>query len=133
MEPFMDPSFGQFEFERGLGWKTRIALAGRDVELVLGSDGEAPPPEMLQMAKSWVAEWPFRSLEIIEYIRGELRNWPDEPNPPVPERLEVESIQLLWGDKPKTSMIYFHYPGDNIRAWHVTFGGFEPRGFAYDD
>jgi hypothetical protein len=132
-EPFVDPVLGEFTFERGLGWKRRVTLGARQAELVLGSDGEPPSAETLQMARSWLEHWSFQHPKIIEYIRRELRGWTDEPNLPVPEKLEVESIHLLWGDKPKTSMVYFHYPGDDIRAWHVTFDGFKPQGFAYDD
>ena len=38
-EPFVDPVFGQFTFERDLGWKKRIAPGETSAELVLGSDG----------------------------------------------------------------------------------------------
>ena len=130
---FVDAVLGQFTFERDLGWKARLALGGRQAELVLGSDGESPSAEMLRTAKSWLEQWPSQHPRIIEYIRRELASWSDEPNLPVPDKLEVDSINLLWSDKPTTSMIYFHYPGDDIRAWHVTFEGFEPQGFAYDD
>jgi hypothetical protein len=132
-EPFVDPVLGQFTFEHGLGWKAQVVLGERQAELVLGSDGEAPSGEMLQSAKTWLDQWPSQHPKIIEYIGRELRGWSDEPNLPVPDKLEVESINLLWSDKPTTSMIYLHYPGDDIRVWHVTFDGFEPKGFAYDD
>lgn len=131
--PFVDAVLGQFEFERDLGWKKQAILGGHLAELVLGSDGEPPSSEMLQMARSWVEQWHSRHPKIVEYIRTQLQDWSHEPDLPVPERLEVESINLLWEDKPTTCMIYFHSPGDDIRAWHVTFEGFEPRGFAYDD
>jgi hypothetical protein len=101
--------------------------------MVLGSDGEPPSNETLLTAKSWLDKWPSQRPRIIEYIRRELRGWSGEPDFPVPDKLEVESINLLWRDQPRTSMIYFHHPGNDIRAWHVTFDGFEPRGFAYDD
>ena len=129
----MDPVLGQFTFERGLGWKAPAVVGGRQVELVLGSDGEPPSTGMVETARSWIAHWSSQHPKIIEYIRRELRDWSDEPNLPVPDKLEIESINLLWSDKPTTSMIYFRYPGDDIRAWHVTFDGFEPQGFAYDD
>ena len=132
-EPFADQALGQFAFSSGLGWKNQIVLGGKKAELVLGSDGESPSDEMIQTAKSWIDAWPEQFPKIIEYIRSELRNWSGEPNLPVPEKFEVESINILWRDKPTTSMIYFHYPGDDIRLWHVTFHGFEPHGFAYDD
>ena len=132
-EPLVDPVFGQFVFERDLGWKTQVVLGNTKAELVLGSDGEPPSEQMLRTAKSWVDEWHSQFPKIIEYIRRELGGWADEPNLPVPERFRVESINILWRDKPETSMVYFHYPGDDIRAWHVTFQRFEPQGFAYDD
>ena len=132
-EPFVDQVFGRFTFERGLGWKAQIVLGGKPAELVLGSDGEPPSTEMLRTARSWWDQWPSQYPRIIEYIRHELRDWSNEPNLPVPDKLEVESINLLWSDKPTTSMIYFRYPGDDIRAWHVTLQEFEPQGFAYDD
>ena len=132
-EPFVDPVFGQFTFDRDLGWKKQIALGDTHAELVFGSDGEPPSEEMLRMANSWKEEWPSQFPKIIEYIRRELEDWSNEPNLPVPDRFEVESINILWKDKPERSMVYFHYPGDDIRAWHVTFHGFEPQGFAYDD
>lgn len=132
-EPFVDPVLGQFTFDRDLGWEKQIVLGDTSAELVLGSDGEPPSEQMLRTARSWMDEWRSRFPMIIEYIRGELGGWSDEPNLPVPERFEVESINILWRDKPETSMVYFHYPGDDIRAWHVTLHGFEPQGYAYDD
>jgi len=132
-ESFVDPVFGEFTFTRGLGWKKQVDLGSTRAELVLGSDGELPSEEMLRSANAWVDEWRSQFPKIIEYIRRELRCWTDEPNLPIPEEFEVESIHLLWPDKPEASMIYFKYPGDDIRAWHVTFHKFEPHGFAYDD
>lgn len=132
-ESFVDPVLGQFTFEPGLGWKAQAPLGEKQVELVFGSDGEPPSNMMLQTAKSWLDQWPSQHPRIIEFIRRELRDWSGELDLPVPEKLEAESLNLLWTDKPTTSMIYFHYPGDDIRAWHVTFDGFEPQGFAYDD
>jgi|SRR5579871_2679143 len=132
-EPFVDQVLGQFEFERGLGWKGRVLLENKMVEVVLGSDGEPPSEEMLRTARSWLKQWELQRPKIIEYIRGELAKWIGEPNPPVPERLELDSINILWRDKPATTMIYFNYLGDEIRLWHVTLHGFEPNGFAYDD
>jgi hypothetical protein len=99
----------------------------------LGSDGEDPSDEMLQTVKSWIEAWPVHAPKIIEYFRCKLHGCSGKPNMPVPEKFEVESINILWKDKPKTCMIYFHYPGDEYRLWHVTFERFEPRGLAYDD
>lgn len=132
-EPFVDVVLGEFEFLDDLGWKTRISLGGETVELVLGADGEPPSDEMMGTAKSWVEQWPSQHPKIVAYIEGELVDWSDEPGIPVPDSLKVESIQILWRDNPRTSMVYFRYPGDDLRSWHVTFDGFEPDGFAYDD
>ena len=132
-EPFVDQALGAFAFERDLGWKKQLVLGDREAELVLGSDGELPAEAMLQTAKSWLDQWSSQHPRIIEYIRRELAGWAFEPDPPVPEKLEVESINILWPERPRMSMVYFHYPGDDIRCWHVTFDGFEPQGFAYDD
>jgi len=132
-EPFVDQALGEFTFDRDLGWKKQILLAGKEVDLVLGYDGKPPSEQMLQTAKSWIDGWPSQLPRIVEYIRRELRAWRDKPNQPVPERFEVDSINILWRDEPNASMIYFHYPGDDIRLWHVTFYGFDPNGFACDD
>src|SRR5260221_535 len=121
MEPFVDKGLGRFTFDRDLGWKKQIILGGKEAELVIGSDGEPPSDEMLQTAKSWLDGWPSEFPKIINYMRTELRNWSDGPNLPQPEKFEVESINILWRDKPSASMIYFHYPSDDIRLWHVTF------------
>ena len=129
----MDAMLGQFEFDRDLGWKRRVILGGSDVEVVLGSNGDVPSDEMLQTARSWVAAWPLEHPKILKYIHAEIQKWPNELNPPVPEKLEVESINILWRDKPTACMIYFKYPGDSIRLWHLTLYGFEPHGFAFDD
>lgn len=133
--PFWDPVLGEFAFDPNLGWKKRILLDGRDAELVLGSDGDPPRAAMLETARSWVAAWPDERPKIIAYIRSELRksDWSEEPDLPDPDKFQVEAIHLLWENTPRTSMIYFHYPGDDIRFWHVTLDGFELRGFAYDD
>jgi hypothetical protein len=131
--PFIDQELGTFTFERNLGWKTQIELGGKKAVLTLGSDGEPPTQAMLQTARLWLDQWSSQHTQIIEYIRQELADWSGEPDLPVAEKLEVESINILWSDKPRTSMVYFHYPGDDIRCWHVSFDGFEPYGLAYDD
>src|SRR5690349_6670269 len=102
-EPFVDPILGQFVFEPDLGWKKEIILAGQTAELVIGSDGGAPSEAMLQTARSWVRAWPTQFPKVIEYIRTEVRKWTDEPNLPDPEKFEVESINILWDDKPDAS------------------------------
>ena len=130
---FVDPVLGEFSFDQSLGWKKNIMLGTVDAELVLGSNGEAPPNEMLETARSWVADWILEFPKIREYIRSELGNWIIEPNLPSPDDFEVESINFLWKQKPTTSMIFFHVPDDEFRMWHVTFEGFEPKGLAYDD
>jgi hypothetical protein len=140
---FWDPLLGEFAFERGIGWKKQVVLQNRlagssevgDVELILGSDGDPPPAAMVETARSWMSEWARERPKIINYIRSELQrsDWSEEPDLPQPELLQVEAIHLLWDDSPQTSVIYFHYLGDDIRYWHVTFDGFNPRGLAYDD
>jgi hypothetical protein len=132
-EPFIDPVLGEFNFDAELGWKKIVSLAGKEAELILGSDGEVPPDKMLRAARAWVKEWPVQFPKIVEYVAHELREWNDEPNLPDPGKFEVESINFLWKDKPTTCLIYFRNPGDDIRVWHATFEGFEPCGFAYDD
>jgi hypothetical protein len=89
-KPFVDQALGEFAFERNLGWKKQIVLGGKQAELVLGSDGEAPDEAMLQTAKSWLDQWSSQQPGIIEYIRRELAGWSDEPNLPVPEKLEAK-------------------------------------------
>jgi hypothetical protein len=132
-EPFVDRTLGEFAFEPGLGWKKQILLGGRGAELVLGSDGDHPSDEMLQTAKMWIDAWSTQYPKLIEYIRNKFPGWVGKPDMPVPEKFEVESINILWRDKPSASMIYLHYPADDIRLWHVSFHGFEPSGIAYDD
>jgi hypothetical protein len=133
IEPFVDKALGEFTFDRDVGWRKQIILGGRQAELLLGSDGEPPSEAMLRTARSWLESWNSQLPRIIGYIRSQLRGWSEEPNLPQPEKFEVESVNILWNDKPDVCMIYFHYPGDDIRLWHVTFYGFEPHGFAYDD
>jgi hypothetical protein len=134
-ESFSDAALGQFIFEPRIGWKKQIIFGDRQAELVLGSDGEPPSDEMVRTAKWWLNNWSSQEPKIVEYVRRELRlsEWSNEPNLPDPTRFEVESINVLWRDSPTTTIIYFNDPTDDIRAWHVTFEGFEPRGFAYDD
>lgn len=132
-EPFVDEVLGEFTFDCDLGWKKQVVLGGQRAELVLGSDGETPSVAMLQTARSWLESWNSQLPRILDYIRSQLREWSGEPSLPEPEKFEVESVNILWKDKPDACMIYFHYPGDDIRGWHVTFYGFEPHGFAYDD
>jgi hypothetical protein len=131
--PFTDPELGEFRFVDDLGWKGELRLGAEKAELILGSDGENPSEEMVRTARSWLAQWQAQRPRIIDYIRSELDSWSDEPNLPRPSEFEVESINILWREKPDTSMIYFRHPGDDIRAWHVTFHGFDPHGLAYDD
>lgn len=132
-QPFKDPVLGTFEFDRDLGWKRRIVLGNTEAELVLGSAGEFPSAEMLDMARSWIRVWSTRLPRIIEYFRSELDQWTGEPLRTDPGRFEVESINFLWKHRPTTCMIYFRDPDDDIRAWHVTFERLEPRGVGYDD
>lgn len=133
--PYWDPVLGEFAFDPDSGWTKRVRLDGRDVELVLGSEGNPPPAAMLETARFWLAEWPRERPKVVDYIRRELQrnDWSGEPGLPDPDKFELESINLLWSDSPHICMLYFHYPGDDVRLWHVTFDGFTPRGFAYDD
>lgn len=126
----MDKTLGQFTFDPDLGWTKQVALGARQIELVLGCDGVPPSEAMLQTARSWLEGWSSQFPRILDYIRAQTRNW---ANPPQPEEFEVESVNILWTDKPNACMIYFHRPGDAFRLWHITFYGFEPRGFAFDD
>jgi hypothetical protein len=132
-EPFVDEVLGEFTFDRELGWKKQIVLAGKDTELLLGSDGEPPSAEMLATARSWVDEWPSQHPKVVDYIRAAFREGSDKPNIPIPDKFEIDSINIMWRDKPTMSMIYLHYPGDDIRLWHLTFDGFEPKGIGCDD
>jgi hypothetical protein len=133
--PFVDPALGQFAFKRDIGWTNKVLMGEAEAELVLGSDGEQPSEQMLRTARSWIDTWHSQFPKIIDYIRRQLllREWSEEPNLPAAETFQVESINILWKDTPRTCIIYFKCPGDDVRDWHVTFDGFEPRSFAYDD
>jgi hypothetical protein len=132
-QPFVDDLLGEFAFDRDLGWKKEVLLGGTRAELLLGWDGEPPSEEMLKTARSWIEEWPNQFPKIIEYIRQAFPVWVGDPTMPVPERFEVESIQIAWRKEPRTSMIYLHYPGDDIRGWRIIFHGFEPSWIGFDD
>lgn len=131
--PFVDPVLGEFAFDNDLGWKKRIDVGETEAELVIGSDGEIPSEEMVRTARWWVSNWCSEKPRLIEYIRHELCGWTFEPDIPDPVRFTLESINILWSDKPNTCMLYLEYPGDEYRAWHITLDDTRPCGFAYDD
>lgn len=131
--PYVHPSLGSFDFDAELGWKRVCAMDGRDVEVVIGSDGEMPSEEMATAVESWVLNWPKRRQEVHEYIGKELSAWRPEWHPTSADRLALSSINVLWPDSPDTVMLYFIDPEDDIRLWHATYRGREPLGFAFDD
>lgn len=133
--PFIDRGLGEFEFDDDLGWKKRVDFGDVEAELVIGSDGELPSDEMIETARMWTEKWCSEKPRILGYVRKELRDgdWTFEPDLPNPDRFVLQSINVLWADEPKLSMIYLEYPGDEIRCWHVTCDGTTPQGFAYDD
>ena len=131
--PFVDPVLGEFAFDNDLGWKKRVHIGDTEAEVVIGSDGEIPSDEMIQIARMLVANWSSEKPRLVEYIRNELAGWTFEPDIPDAARFTLESINVLWPDYPNTCMIYLNYPGDEYRAWHITLDYTTPRGFAYDD
>jgi len=132
-EPFVDDILREFHFDRDLGWKKKVTLGGVEAEIILGSDGDLPTGEMIETARMWVAEWPSRQTEILVYLRSQLGKWADAPDVSKAEELQVESVNILWPNKPKMSMIYFKDPKGEGRAWHVTYDAFEPKGLGCDD
>lgn len=132
-EPFVDPVLGEFQFDRDLGWKKEVAFGEMKAELVLGSEGESPSVEMVQTAREWVAEWPSRRSGVVEYIHGQLQKRKNMPHFPTVDDLHLESINVLWPNRPRASMIYFRDAKDETRAWHASFEGTEPKGLGCDD
>ncbi|MEM9413787.1 MAG: hypothetical protein AAGA30_21945 [Planctomycetota bacterium] len=133
-EPFFETSLGvSFCFETDLGWEATVQLDGSKATLVLGSNGERPNQQMLVTALFWIDEWKIEFPKLMGYIRSEIESWRFEPNPPVVENLNVDSLNILWPDQPNTCMIYFTDPHDDIRHYHLTLEGRTPISFSYDD
>ena len=131
--PYVHPSLGTFDFDVGLGWKTTYRIDGRDVDVVIGSDGESPSTQMANTAADWALHWAELRQAVLEYIGKELSTWKSEWYPTEANRLVLSSINVLWPDSPTTTMLYFDDPDDEIRLWHATYEGREPKGFAFDD
>ncbi|TWT75774.1 hypothetical protein CA13_65540 [Planctomycetes bacterium CA13] len=131
--PFVHPTLGTFEFDVDLGWKRNCRLDGHDVDVVIGSDGETPSTDMANTAADWVSHWDILRESVIDYAEKELSTWKPEWHPTVANRLVLSSINILWPNAPTTIMLYFDDPHDDIRSWHATFEGREPKGFAFDD
>ena len=130
---YVHPALGKFDFESDLGWKRNYLIDGRNVEIVLGSDGEIPTADMTNTAADWARHWGDRRADVIQYIAEELSTWHQDWSPTVANRLKLSSIHVLWPESPTTAMLYFDAPDDNVRSWHVTYFGREPKGFAFDD
>lgn len=131
--PYVHPLLGAFEFDSDLGWRRNFRLDGRDVDVVIGSDGDAPSEDMVNTAADWVSHWAVLRESVIDYADKELSTWKPEWHPTVANRLELSSINVLWPDSPTTTMLYFDDPQDDTRSWYATFEGRKPTGFAFDD
>ncbi len=132
-EPFVDDQLGEFVFVRAIGWQKKVMLEGRIVNLLLGSDGEWPSPQMRDTAVYWLANFERRRPEFNDVIRAEIQTWPTEELLFFPEDLKLQSIEILWPNRSTVCMIYFELNDDDYRQFHLTFDGPEFRGFAYDD
>ncbi len=131
-EPFIDSELGEFLFIKGIGWRKKVLLEGRFVNIYLGSDGENPSDEMRDTAKYWISNWESRRDELNQFMESELKTWPDEERRFAPQELKIRSIEILWADAT-TCMIYFDMNGMCHPQFHLTFNGVTPVGFAYDD
>ncbi len=129
--PFHHPVLGAFDFVQDVGWEKSIELDGRRVELNLGSNGEMPNQSMLDCLQYWIGNWVTRRSEINEYMMQEGRSWYPHDTTPDASQLLLDSIEILWPEKPWTCMVYLELPDDE-RHFHVTFDGRVPIGFAYD-
>ena len=132
-EPFIDDALGEFLFVRDIGWQKKVLLEGRLVNLYLGSDGENPSCEMRDTAKYWITNWESRRHELNQYMESALRTWPEEELRFAPQELKIQSIEILWTDKPTACMIYFDLNDEDYRQFYLTFDGLTPIAFAYDD
>jgi len=132
-DPILDPVLGTLIPRHGEAWSTRLCLGGKDVELLIGADDGPPMSEMIETARDWVREWNVQYPRIVDYLRQEIAPLVEMGESPDPERFDLEAIQIQWSKRPTTCMMYFNYPGDDSRGWHITFDGFKPRGLAFDD
>ena len=54
---YVHPILGAFDFDADLGWKRNYRIDGRDVEIIIGCDGETPSAEMENTAADWALHW----------------------------------------------------------------------------
>jgi hypothetical protein len=129
--PEHDPVLGSMEWDgEQEAWvvqlpespgKFRILLAGEerpDTRLVLHARDIFTAPEKLlgeveTIIKSLAREVPEAAREILG--------------------LKIESVALMWPDRPDDGMIYFDGPDTDERVWRCDYVGRRPQVLGFDD
>jgi hypothetical protein len=99
----------------------RILLAGADspdAQLVLHArDIFTAPEKLLAELKPLIKKAPPEIPEAAREILG----------------LTIESVALVWPDRPEDGMIYFDGPGSDERVWQCDHVGRRPQDLGFDD
>jgi hypothetical protein len=133
IEEFRDPRLGVLQLRRELGCVGTVVIEGSRVEVILGSDGEAPSEVALQTIVELIDSWSGFRQEIIGFAKSQFDtdDWHDEVDLPDPESWALMSIQVLWRDDPQFAMLYFTVDNDE-RSWFVTVREWRPVEVSYD-
>jgi hypothetical protein len=128
-EPFQDAVLGAVEYNAEESrWEARVASGG-DALLICIAGKAAPDPRLLEHARAVASDrQAFLSL-VSTFLGEEAPKFPDAADEI--RSLRLESLSLLWPDRPNDGMIYFD-GGDEDRVWRCDYRNRKPVGLGFD-
>jgi len=127
--PLHDAVLGTLEFnvERSL-WEARLGTAGNSLSIFIAG-ASAPDPKLLEHARAVAAnESSFRVL-VSSFLDREAPGF--RGGEAEVRSLRLESLELVWPDRPNDGMIYFE-GGDSDRVWRCDYINRKPVGLGFD-
>jgi hypothetical protein len=111
-------------------WVALVSHSAAPFRILIAGEGR-PSPVLVSHARDI-----FVSPEkLLAEVAPVLKRAADEI--PVAAReilgLHVESVALMWPDRPDDGMIYFDGPGTEERIWRCDYVERRPRDLAFDD
>jgi hypothetical protein len=111
-------------------WVAQVPRAPTPFRILMAGDDQ-PSPHLIQHARDIFASPDKLFADVVPVLKAAGEEIPVAAREIL--GLQIESVALMWPDRPEDGMIYFDGPGTEERIWRCDYIGRRPRDLGFDD
>jgi hypothetical protein len=116
--------------EEDEAWVANVAHSATEFRILIAGE-QHPNPLLLAHARDIFTSPETLVADVQPLLKAAAEKLPEAAHEIL--GLQIESVALMWPDRPDDGMIYFDGPDTEERIWRCDYVGRRPRDLGFDD